>query len=1011
VITEQLDHALPFAAIFEELRAVRPTGFASHVGAALIPWDLWRNTIATVGQEAASQQALTVLATTLEQQRAAYESLEQAKHQIAKGHFCHGNGIKIDLDALEIACYEIDQPLKRVLYHLRGNAVAFSGGGIRSASFCLGILQGLSRFSCGSCEQDKPEPGLMDDVQYLSTVSGGGYLGSWFSSWIYRRAKLKTVTTGVSYQSACGSAYREIVRMLAGAGKHTSGDPSPEPIRHLRQFTSYLAPQLGFTLDLWTLAAIVLRNLLVNWLMIVPVLMSLLLLPLLAAFLLQQSAAWGATLHPVIFYGVFGGLLAMLGLAAGLNLPSRMAQKDGAVQRLKRAGLTGVVIKFLLPALLVCWLTAWRYYPGYAGHFSPWRAATLSAMIAVGYGVLGLLKWFTYIDIPKPEMPLERAFHRTLTAVLLAVVTLLTSLATGIATEVMGTVLLPRLPLWRVSLGDSSVEFAGYVVLAIPAFLSVLLLGSTLFAALTDKLEAEEDREWAARAGGLLMTSGFLWMAGTGLALFSTGPFFGKFAAPGVLVGAFTSWMAKSSVTTAGTRPEKSALQSPVTKFLQKNHLILPALSIASLLLIAVGLLRGAENIRRKLPYGDDPARSCFILLVALTGLFLLINWLININIFSLHGMYRERLARAFLGASNRDRMPDPFTDFDKNDTPYMADLPRAEGVPLHVVGTTLNLVGTKRAEWRQRKAESFTFSAVSAGSWRLNYIPCASYGGSSGVTLSTAMAISGAAANPNMGYHSSPLVSILMTLFNVRLGWWLPNPSLPLKEKMEGHSRRQYLSRSGPTLGVVPLIQELFGLTDDDGAWIELTDGGHFDNLGLYEMVLRRCGNIFVVDAGADPDAHFEDLGNALRKIEIDLGVQIKFKEPLNMYSRHSDKAGESRYCAVAEIMYDCVDSGCCQEEGYADPFTGDRPMNGRLIYVKAGLTGSEPMDVSEYAFSHPTFPHEATSNQFFNEAQFESYRHFGSNIVDVIGASAKGSSWTSLIAAAQTYASTSPR
>ncbi len=1008
MITEQLDHALPFAAIFEELRAVRPTEFAARVGAALIPSEVWADIIATAGQDAADQKALTALAEILERQRAAYENLEQAKRQIGRGHFCHASGVKIDLDALEIACYTIDQPLKRVLYHLRGNAVAFSGGGIRSASFCLGILQGLARFSCGPSEGDKPEPGLLDDVQYLSTVSGGGYLGSWFSSWIYRRAKLKTATTGVSYQDACGAAYREIVRMLAGAGKHTSGDPSPEPIRHLRQFTSYLAPRLGFTLDLWTLAAIVLRNLLVNWLMIVPVLMTILLLPLLAAFLLQESAAWGATLHPVIFYGVFAGLLAMLGLAAGLNLPSRLAREEDAVQRHKRPGLMGVVVRFLLPALLVCWLTAWRYYPGYAGSFSPWRAATLSAMIAVGYGILGLLKWFTYIDIPRAEMPLERAFHRTLTAVLLAIVTLLTSVATGIATEVMGSVFLPRLPLWRVTLDDFSVEYAGYVVLGIPAFLAVLLLGSTLFAALTDKLETEEDREWAARAGGLLMTSGFLWMAGTGLALFSTGDFLGKFTAPGVLVGALTSWIAKSSVTMAGTRPEKTALQGPIAQFLQKNHLILPALSIASLLLIAVGLLRGAEHIRRMLPHADDPARSCFILLLALTGFFLLINWLININIFSLHGMYRERLARAFLGASNRGRVPDPFTDFDRKDTPYMADLPRAEGVPLHVVGTTLNLVGTKRAEWRQRKAESFTFSAVSAGSWRLNYIPCASYGGSSGVTLSTAMAISGAAANPNMGYHSSPLVAILMTLFNVRLGWWLPNPSLPLKEKREGHQRRQYLSRSGPTLGVVPLIQELFGLTDDDGAWIELTDGGHFDNLGLYELVLRRCGNILVVDAGADPDAHFEDLGNALRKIEIDLGVPIKFKESLNMYSRGSERSIENRYCAVAEIMYDCVDRGCCEDAGYANPFTSDRPMNGKLIYLKAGLTGAEPMDVSEYAYCHATFPHEATSNQFFNEAQFESYRHLGSSIVDVIAASARGSSWKGLMAAAETYAGT---
>jgi hypothetical protein len=102
-------------------------------------------------------------------------------------------------------------------------------------------------------------------------------------------------------------------------------------------------------------------------------------------------------------------------------------------------------------------------------------------------------------------------------------------------------------------------------------------------------------------------------------------------------------------------------------------------------------------------------------------------------------------------------------------------------------------------------------------------------------------------------------------------------------------------------------LLFTLNGMTDDTYRWIELTDGAHFENLGLYEMVLRRCHQIIVVDAGADPQCQFEDLGNALRKIEIDLGIPIRFNHGIKM------KAGakpDNCYCAVAEIDYACVDS-----------------------------------------------------------------------------------------------------
>jgi hypothetical protein len=177
-------------------------------------------------------------------------------------------------------------------------------------------------------------------------------------------------------------------------------------------------------------------------------------------------------------------------------------------------------------------------------------------------------------------------------------------------------------------------------------------------------------------------------------------------------------------------------------------------------------------------------------------------------------------------------------------------------------------------------------------------------------------------------------------------------------------------MEKKAPRLALRPLITEMLGATDDRTAYIELTDGGHFENLGVYEMVLRRCQQIIIVDAGADPKCQFEDLGNALRKIEIDLAVPIRFRGGLKMQAgSHPDNL----YCALADIDYACVDGDCAQTLG-------------QLLYVKAGLTGSEPPDILQYAKTHDTFPHEATANQFFNESQFESYRHLGSFIIDEV-------------------------
>jgi hypothetical protein len=165
-------------------------------------------------------------------------------------------------------------------------------------------------------------------------------------------------------------------------------------------------------------------------------------------------------------------------------------------------------------------------------------------------------------------------------------------------------------------------------------------------------------------------------------------------------------------------------------------------------------------------------------------------------------------------------------------------------------------------------------------------------------------------------------------------------------------------------------MIHEAFGLTDNRNPYIYLSDGGHFENLGLYEMVLRRCHCIVISDAGCDPECAFEDLGNAIRKVRVDLGIPIELKEP-SIYSRKAvDKM--SRYCAVGTINYRAVD--------------GASARNGTLIYLKPVIRGGQPMDVFNYARTSQEFPHESTGDQFFSETQFESYRMLGSHTVEEI-------------------------
>ncbi len=260
---------------------------------------------------------------------------------------------------------------------------------------------------------------------------------------------------------------------------------------------------------------------------------------------------------------------------------------------------------------------------------------------------------------------------------------------------------------------------------------------------------------------------------------------------------------------------------------------------------------------------------------------------------------------------------------------------------------------------WQQRKAASFAFTPLfsgfefpgKAGAYRPT---CQFTNPKGGVKLGSIMAVSGAAASPNKGYHTAPATAFLMTMFNVRLGRWYGNPAL---QDTKNPANSTWF-RESPRLGFACLVKELFAKTKEDDAYIYCSDGGHFENLGVYELVRRRCRLIVALDVGQDASDKFEDLGNAIRKCQVDLGVNIDMR--VDSVRKNLVSGLSPKHYAIGKVDY---------SDG----------LNGVLLYIKSSLTGDEPADLQNYKQEQPDFPHHSTADQFFDEKQFESYRHLG--------------------------------
>ncbi len=836
--------------------------------------------------------------------------------------------------------------------------LCFSGGGIRSATFNLGVLQGLQELD------------LLRYMDYLSTVSGGGFIGSWLVG--------------------------NVQRTRQWLGKATCWD---ESIAHLRSYSSYLAPVTGLlSADTWTLAASWARNAFLIQLTGVTWLFALLLGALGGRMLFLAFAeayprrgfdlalTW---LRPGGVHLPYVGILAMVMgiLVAGSLAYNFAANRVETGKHSPRAS----VIRWL--AVLPCWVgafavaailwsdaRAWLHSPGNLHDYSFLLARAwqwLDVLLATHWIALLLIGLFALQPADSVDKA-SRAGASSAWSVWSWIITVWRSLWIG--TLCLGVLYLGLCAILYLNLNWANPEdrFGSYAFVFGPALvLAAFALSVVLFIGLSGRTSNEAQREWWTRFGAWLLIYAAAGLAWAGVAVLGPRLVIKLFTSAHLWVRAI-SWSAVLgwlgtviSGLFAGNSSKTAGDGSTGTK------LGLELLAKAGGLTFVLGATLSAATVLYLLLLNiasDHPAGAGYwqvlqgidywkfaamLVVVVLCGT--LFSWFFEINIFGLSQFYRNRLVRCYLGATRWApgvRKPHSFTKFDFNDDMSLSQLKDDFRGPFPIFNCTLNLSGSADLTLHTRHSASFSLTPLRCGSDRpkVGYAPTgnstlqgakSSFAG--GVKLGQAVAVSGAAASPNMGYNTSPLVALLLTMFNVRLGWWFPNPG-----------QSSWTAR-GLRFSLYYLSRELLGIADETRHFLNVSDGGHFENLGVYELIRRRSKVIIACDAECDETLQFGGLGNLVRICATDFGAIID----LDVRSIRQQKEGHSlAHCAVGKIKY-------------------SNGSIGYLIYLKASITGDEDIGIAQYRSLHPSFPHETTANQFFSEDQFESYRKLGHHVV----------------------------
>src|ERR1051325_4979048 len=914
----------------------------------------------------------------------------------------------------------------------RLSGLSLSGGGVRSATFNLGLLQALA------------EAGKLTLFDYLSTVSGGGYVGGWWSAWLSRDARKGDPQGKVFPEPEDIESERDDRRAaLESEGERAHVDrpqikdsainAAEDPIHHLRLFSNVMTPRKGLlSADTWRAVAVIGRNIALTWIILVPMLLAAIMIgqawftltggdciPLrtrLGLALAVPGLLFIGSVVSVVFWMLFRRRWQTLGDKAVVILST-----------IAFLGLTWLGIKVLqitVPSevwiVLGIWivyvilrLTYWKFaQDANWKDFDFWRnrlvvlqTKTLSysvfALVIFLFSGFGWVIFQYLLDETKLKVANAGGWSAVALAALTSAYTALKSAPTGGGDNKPGA----KPPLLQ------------RIIFAIAPPLLLLVLGivlSWIGQRLYYSVVSSEDLRTIVTWGALLSASLFLIFA------------LSEFRPPQrwksliVVVLWLAVVVAASTVPTAKLQPHLVPL-GVATLALLAAALIFRAIlrRLMWIVFYAIALAAVAYLIYRNVDPTQftDPKLAVFVfagglatlvllvfelvqgrganvrsialtviactifvligvaaadrvrhdMLLALLGLIamvlgwvLALGWLADPNTLTMHGFYKARLVRAYMGASNERRAAAKdadITDAVPGDDMLLTQLRNTErGAPYHLINTMLNLVGGSDLSTQARASDSFLMSKNYCGSTRTGYRRTSEYACGT-ISLGTAVAVSGAAASPTMGSQTpSAALSALMTLFNVRLGYWAPTPNL------------SYWRSGAARLWPVYTLQELVSQTTDLLPYCYLTDGGHYENTGVYSLIQRGCSLIVVGECGADPQTTLDDLGNMIRKVRIDFDTEIIFKdEYIDKLRAHPPGA----HVIVGEIHY-----GIDHANALGIP---EDERVGTIIVVKPNLAGGEPVDVKQYGYLHSDFPQQFTFDLWYDEAQFESYRRLG--------------------------------
>ena len=454
---------------------------------------------------------------------------------------------------------------------------------------------------------------------------------------------------------------------------------------------------------------------------------------------------------------------------------------------------------------------------------------------------------------------------------------------------------------------------------------------------------------------------------------------------------------------------------------------LLPLLGIALFSFLAVICAAAVHGViwQGKMPWSELPPPDANLILaetLAVLSLILVAGIGMSpgfLNLSSVNAFYAGRLIRAYLGASNPVRLKasrisgiskakHKHTGGEKNKSHSVQQNHPADNIaphiyhdgqilaPVHLINITMNQTVSPNSQLVQqdRKGRNFVVGpdGVHVDDHQLSANKpdgepkkeSAAEKFERDLQIGQWAAISGAAASTGMGQGTSLGTALLFAFANIRLGYWWPAPDMPDNKNSSGNTDKKktnFFRRLFETHCY--LLAEMTARYDPvKQRRLYLSDGGHFENTAAYELIRRQVPLILLSDAGCDPNYMFDDLANLIRKARIDFGTEMTvlddkeiqkifpnshqwISQPDNFDDKEMAKADA---CAVAFRL------------GYQGGKTG------YLLSLKPRLTSFASLDVHNYAANNPAFPQEPTADQFFDEAQWESYRKLGYDIATTL-------------------------